>query len=178
MDLLEKQPLSDGEKEKLKQKRLTVNYAKSVAYARNQIAQFGLKSEKTIRTMRKKMDKIAYLHERYPTTKGDDAQLVYRYWTVFSNIRILVKRKCANCGELTWEEFHCGVESKPDFECILFLPNPDNITRINRFFKSAGFYLPSRNTFGRQQVLAKANRGYWVQRAYDDAAQLKRGDEF
>lgn len=100
---------------------------------------FGEKVEASLKTL---MDRIAYVHERWPETKGNYALLTYRVWRVFYGVYVTSK--------------------DGDFERIVRLPSPDNIGRIHRFYEENGFYRPSEKTIVKRGVLEDWHRGFWV----------------
>ncbi len=152
--------ISEKERERLKR-----NYEKAQAHVQAQIQYFGLLHEKTIRTMKTLMHKIAYVHERWPTTKGDYAQLIIRLWETFYHVKVVVKRACFEHKHYvgTWDLKcpECGKPTEADFDNVLYLAKPDNITRINRWFVSSGLYAPSEKTLAKRAFLQEEQRQYW-----------------
>ena len=130
-------PLSKAEKEYRA-------YCRAKDYVEKMVREHGFceRVEKVMRTM---AEKVAYVHERFPETKGNYALLTKRTWEVFYGVRV---------------EAEDG-----DFERLVRLPSPDSLGRIHRFFEENGLYQPTLKTMiKRSEVLEPLHRRMWVNR--------------
>ena len=125
-------PLSKAEREHRAYERAR-NYVRLLVEERG----FG---ENTIRVLHTMAEKIAFLHERHPETKGNYSLLTYRYWTTFCGIKI----------------------SFDDFERIVRAPSPDSIGRVSRFFQENGFFQPSFKTVLKREAREGIFRGFFA----------------
>lgn len=80
----------------------------------------------TINHIRKVRDRVEYLLEKYPSTRGDDRILLYRYYKTFEPEMMQIKFKA--------------------FSNMLRATNPETIRRRRQEWNQEGKYLPTKKT--------------------------------
>lgn len=87
------------------------------------------------------MRRVAYILSKYPSCKGDDNQLIYRYW----------------------REFHPEVRMTfPDFERLMSLTRAESIVRFRRWINEKGvvvdgqlrYFRPTPETTSKRRAMA------------------------
>lgn len=81
---------------------------------------------KTIASLKKVKDRVKFILERYPQTRGDDVLLLYRYYWWFERDRAVLK------------PIH--------FKALLSLTSPESITRCRRKIQETGLLTPTKET--------------------------------
>jgi hypothetical protein len=76
---------------------------------------------KTIAKIRVVRERVRYVLEHYPSTKGNDRELMFRYYRIFE----------------PWTGFRVR-----DFDALLSMTNPETIRRRRQELNAKGEYLP------------------------------------
>lgn len=85
----------------------------------------------TIKTMKKVKQKVKFLLEKYPETKGDDRLLIYRFYKVFED-NVLIKPRY--------------------FEALMRATSYETITRARRKIQENGELLPTDRTISKRRL--------------------------
>lgn len=94
--------------------------------------------EKTIKKIVKVRDRVEYLFQQYPSTKGNRNELIFRYYRVFE----------------PW----LGIKLR-DFNALLEMTSPETIRRRAQEFNERGEYLPSIKVQTRRKRLSEIPQG-------------------